>query len=115
MATNNYGVSESEFNLAKQQAARRMELRKEYIKQKTNPWKGEAGYVFDTSIQQFTSMKVTQLEHFRPNTRTSIFGVCAIVIPMLTYGYLIWNERNDREQKIRRGEVMYKDRLFKLQ
>lgn len=42
-----YGISEAELNLIKQQAARRLEMRKEFIKQKTNPWKhaAEAGYL----------------------------------------------------------------------
>lgn len=44
---NNYGISDAELNLIKQQAARRADLRKEFLKQRTNPWKhaSEAGYV----------------------------------------------------------------------
>ncbi|PZC86873.1 uncharacterized protein LOC135117074 [Helicoverpa armigera] len=115
--TNPYGVSEAEYNLIKQQAARRAALRNEFIKQKTNPFKhaSEAGYVFDPAIQKFLSMKVTQLEHFTANTRTSLFGVCAIVIPMFAYGYILWKHRTDREGQIRRGELRYRDRMFKLQ
>lgn len=42
-----YGISESEYNLIKMQAARRSEMRKEFLKQRTNPFKhaSEAGYV----------------------------------------------------------------------
>lgn len=45
--TNPYGVSDAEFNIIKQQAARRATLRQEFNKQKTNPFKhaNEAGYV----------------------------------------------------------------------
>ncbi|XP_075975469.1 NADH dehydrogenase (ubiquinone) B15 subunit [Anticarsia gemmatalis] len=113
---NPYGVSDAEFNLIKQQAAKRANLRKEFIKQKTNPFKhaSEAGYVFDPAIQKFLSMKVTQLEYFQANTRTSLFGVCAIFIPMFTYGYVLWKHRTTREEQIRKGELRYKDRLFKL-
>lgn len=48
---NPYGVSDAEFNIIKQQAARRAHLRKEFIKQKTNPFKHatEAGYVVSTN------------------------------------------------------------------
>ncbi|XP_013193660.1 NADH dehydrogenase [ubiquinone] 1 beta subcomplex subunit 4 [Amyelois transitella] len=115
--SNQYGLSEEEFNVIKQQAARRAAMRKEFLKQSTNPFKhaSEAGYVFDTSLQQFMSMKVTQFEHFKPNLKNSLFGICAIIIPMVSYGYLIWKDRNDREQKIRSGELLYKDRLFKFQ
>lgn len=44
---NNYGISDAELNLIKQQAARRVAMRQEFQKQKTNPWKnaGESGYV----------------------------------------------------------------------
>lgn len=42
-----YGISESELKIIKDQAARRAQMRAEFIKQKTNPWKhaSEAGYV----------------------------------------------------------------------
>ncbi|XP_053604680.1 NADH dehydrogenase [ubiquinone] 1 beta subcomplex subunit 4 [Plodia interpunctella] len=114
---NQYGLSDAEFNIIKQQAARRAAMRKEFLKQKTNPYKhaSEAGYVFDKSIQQFMSMKVTQYDHFKPNARNSLFGIGAIIIPMFVYGYFIWNDRDNREQKIRSGELRYRDRLFKFQ
>ncbi|XP_062531472.1 uncharacterized protein LOC101746156 [Bombyx mori] len=113
---NNYGLSDAELNLIKTQASRRAEMRREFLKQRTNPWKNasEAGYVFDTALQRFLSMKVTQFEYFTVNKRTSLFGFFVIVVPMFTFGTLIWNERTQREQKIRSGELRYKDRLFKL-
>ncbi|CAH0683333.1 unnamed protein product [Spodoptera exigua] len=115
--TNPFGVSAAEYNLIKQQAQRRSELRKEFLKQRTNPFKhaSEAGYVFDPAMQKFLSMKVTQLEHFQANTRTSLFGICTIVIPMFAYGYILWKHRTTREDQIRKGELRYKDRMFKLQ
>ncbi|CAH1636641.1 unnamed protein product [Spodoptera littoralis] len=115
--TNPFGVSQAEYNLIKQQAQRRAELRKEFLKQRTNPFKhaSEAGYVFDPAIQKFLSMKVTQLEHFQANTKTSLFGICTIVIPMFAYGYILWKHRTTREEQIRKGELRYKDRMFKLQ
>lgn len=60
-------------------------------------------------------MKTCQFDQFQPNRRNSLFGIGVIIIPMFVYGYLVWNERNTREQKIRSGELRYKDRLFKLQ
>ncbi|CAG4928943.1 uncharacterized protein LOC123696748 [Colias croceus] len=112
-----YGISEAEFNLIKKQAARRAELRREFLKQRTNPFKhaAEAGYVFDEGHQRFISMKVTQFEHFQPNRRNALFGIGAIVIPMFLYGYMMHKERSDREAKVRSGELRYRDRLFKLQ
>ncbi|CAG9787955.1 unnamed protein product [Diatraea saccharalis] len=114
--SNNYGISDADLNIVKQQAARRAAMRKEFFKQSTNPWKhaSEAGYVFDPAIQKFMSMKVTQFDHFKPNMRNSLFGICVIVVPMFAYGYLIWNDREKREHKIRTGELRYRDRDFKL-
>lgn len=42
-----YGISEGHFKLIQAQAARRADLRREFLKQRTNPWKNasEAGYV----------------------------------------------------------------------
>lgn len=44
---NNYGISEQQLNLIKVQTARRAEMRREFLKQRTNPFKhaSEAGYV----------------------------------------------------------------------
>ncbi|XP_045769895.1 uncharacterized protein LOC123870571 [Maniola jurtina] len=111
-----YGISDGDFKLIQKQAERRAEMRREFLKQRTNPWKhaAEAGYVFDPAHQKFISMKVTQFDRFQPNRRTSLFGFFTIIVPMVTYGYFIWHERNGREQKIRAGEVPYRDRLFKL-
>ncbi|XP_023936122.1 uncharacterized protein LOC112044485 [Bicyclus anynana] len=111
-----YGISDGQFKLIQKQAERRAEMRREFLKQRTNPWKhaDQAGYVFDTAHQRFISMKVTHFDRFEANRKTSLFGFFAIVVPMISYGYLVWNERNKREQKIRAGEVPYKDRIFKL-
>lgn len=53
--TNPYGVSDAEFNLIKQQAAKRATLRQEFLKQKTNPFKhaNEAGYVVSFKLRNF--------------------------------------------------------------
>lgn len=52
---NPYGVSDAEFNIIKLQAARRAGLRKEFMKQQTNPFKHatEAGYVVSVSLRNF--------------------------------------------------------------
>lgn len=45
--SNEYGLSQQELNIIKIQASRRAEMRKEFLKQRTNPFKhaAEAGYV----------------------------------------------------------------------
>ncbi|CAK1541907.1 unnamed protein product [Leptosia nina] len=111
-----YGISEAEYAIIKKQAAKRAEMRREFLKQRTNPFKhaAEAGFVFDEGHQRFISMKVTQFEYFKPNRRNALFGIGTIVIPMFVYGYLIHKERSTREAKVRSGEIRYRDRLFKL-
>lgn len=71
-------------------------------------------FQFDPALQRFMSMKVTQFEFFQANRRTSLVGICAIIIPMFSYGYILWKHRTDREAKIRNGELRYRDRMFKL-
>ncbi|KAL4704785.1 hypothetical protein ACJJTC_015032 [Scirpophaga incertulas] len=113
---NNYGLSATDLKIIKQQAERRAEMRKEFLKQRTNPWKhaSQAGYVFDTAHQRFVSMKVTQVEYFQPNMKNALFGIFTIVLPMFGYGYLMWKDRSTREQKIRSGELRYRERQFKF-
>lgn len=54
---NNYGLSDAELNLIKTQASRRAEMRREFLKQRTNPWKNasEAGYVVSVQLRNFFS------------------------------------------------------------
>lgn len=56
-----YGISESELNLVKQQAARRATLRKEFLMQRTNPFKhaSEAGYV----VCLLRNVVINRIEH----------------------------------------------------
>jgi len=48
---------------------------------------------FDSGIQRFMSMRATEYDHFRPTPKTSLYGLCAIVIPMLAFGYLVKRSR----------------------
>ncbi|GBP52092.1 NADH dehydrogenase 1 beta subcomplex subunit 4 [Eumeta japonica] len=112
-----HGISPVDCKIIQAQAARRAQMREEFLKQKTNPWKhaAESGFIFDSGIQRYMSMKETQLERFRPNLKNSLFGIGVIIIPMFGVGYIVWKHRNDREQQIRCGELRYRDRLFKFQ
>lgn len=63
--TNPYGVSDAEFNLIKQQAARRAALRKEFMKQKTNPFKhaSEAGYVVSIKLRNLFILRCLEFKY----------------------------------------------------
>jgi len=73
----------------------------------------KAGH-FDSGIQRFMSMRAEDYDHFRPNPKTSLYGLCVIVIPILVFGYLVKTSRNAQEHKYRTGQVAYKDRRFKF-
>ncbi|KAJ2950891.1 hypothetical protein O0L34_g5254 [Tuta absoluta] len=116
MSDNKCDYSPLECDIIKTQIARRAKYREEFLKKRTDPCahSKEAGYVFDENMQRFVSMKATQLDHFKPNKRTSFFGIFAIVLPMAVYGTLIYFQRSTREEQIRSGAIKYKDRLHKL-
>ncbi|VVC88056.1 unnamed protein product [Leptidea sinapis] len=111
-----YGISEAEYAVIQKQAARRAEMRREFLKQRTNPFKHstQSGYVFDEGLQRFMSMKATQYEFFKPSRSSAIFGITAVLVPMFVYGYAIYKERSTREHKYRTGEIRYRERTFKL-
>ncbi|KOB65261.1 NADH dehydrogenase, partial [Operophtera brumata] len=114
MYTDGYGFSDVECKIIMAQIERRAKLRKEFLRLRSDPCQhaSQAGYVFDPALQRFMSMKVSQLDFFRPNARTIRFGVFAVILPMLSYGLLIWNQRSQIERDIRCGKIKYRDRLF---
>uniref|UniRef100_R4V2S5 NADH dehydrogenase [ubiquinone] 1 beta subcomplex subunit 4 n=1 Tax=Coptotermes formosanus TaxID=36987 RepID=R4V2S5_COPFO len=117
MADKQYDVSAKEKRLVETYAKRRLALREEYIKQITNPHRhgaGEGGILFDSGIQRFMSMRATEYDHFRATPKTSLYGLCSIVLPMLAFGYLLKTSRDAQEHKYRTGQVAYKDRRFKF-
>ncbi|CAD0201947.1 unnamed protein product [Chrysodeixis includens] len=113
---NKYGFSDLECKIILDQIERRAKLRKEFLKQRTDPCKhaNEAGYVFDKAIQNWYSMKVTTLDHFPFNFRTIRFAVMSILIPMGSFGYLLWSTRTKKERERRCGRLKYGDRPWKL-
>jgi NADH dehydrogenase (ubiquinone) 1 beta subcomplex subunit 4 len=117
MADKQYDVPAKDKRLVQEYAKRRAVLREEYIKQITNPHRhgtGEGGTLFDSGIQRFMSMRATEYDHFRPTPKTSLYGLCVIVIPMVAFGYLVKRSRDAQEHKYRTGQVAYKDRRFKF-
>ncbi|CAB3254288.1 unnamed protein product [Arctia plantaginis] len=111
-----FGVSDLELKIICDQVERRKRYREEFLKARTDPClhSKEAGYVFDPAIQRFLSLKNTHLEYFTPTFANIRFGVCIIILPMLTYGYAIWTQRTKIEWDRRCGKTKYRDRLFKF-
>ncbi|CAO1410784.1 unnamed protein product [Diamesa serratosioi] len=93
------------------------DLRKEFIKQTTNPHRhaaGEGGALFDTGLARFQAMRVNNYEHFKPTFKSFRTGFLTVVAPILLYAWAIKSERDGREEKCRTGQVSYADRKFKF-
>ncbi|EAA00737.4 AGAP011829-PA, partial [Anopheles gambiae str. PEST] len=100
-----------------EKAARRAALRNEYWRTMTNPHnhlRGESGGVFDTGLARFQAMRVNHYEHFKPTGRSFKIGLFTVVIPIIVYAKMMKNERDQREQQYRTGQVAYADRRFKF-
>ncbi|XP_068230836.1 NADH dehydrogenase [ubiquinone] 1 beta subcomplex subunit 4 [Palaemon carinicauda] len=100
-----------------ERAARRAAIKKEFIKQVTNPHRhasGEGGALFDPAIQRYISMKVTLFDHFKPTMKTSLLGFGAVLFPIVGYGLLLKYQHDDFENKCRTGQIAYADRKNKF-
>lgn len=71
-----YGISEAQYKLIQQQASRRVELRREFLKQRTNPWKhaAEAGYVVSIELRNFLKQNIVL------NSYNSTKNVCFVLV-----------------------------------
>ncbi|XP_022908936.1 uncharacterized protein [Onthophagus taurus] len=117
MAEQHYNVTAEQRKILEEKAKRRLVLRNEFLKQSANPYRhalNEGGTVFDPAVQRFVSMKVTTYEHFKPNFKNSIMFLALAGIPFSIYSYFMYKSRTENEARYRRGEIAYKDRLFKF-
>ncbi|XP_069194742.1 NADH dehydrogenase [ubiquinone] 1 beta subcomplex subunit 4 [Procambarus clarkii] len=100
-----------------ERAAVRAAVKREYLKQVTNPHRhasGEGGYLFDPALQRFMSMKATQYDHFKPTPRASRAGFFLVFVPIATFCYMLKTSRDKFEHKCRTGQVSYASREFKF-
>ncbi|XP_066943450.1 NADH dehydrogenase [ubiquinone] 1 beta subcomplex subunit 4 [Macrobrachium rosenbergii] len=98
-------------------AARKAAIKKEFIKQITNPHRhasGEGGALFDPAVQRYMSMKVTLYDHFKPTVKTSLMGLGLIVLPIIGYGYMMKVQHDAFDHKCRTGQIPYAERKFKF-
>ncbi|CAG9765399.1 unnamed protein product [Ceutorhynchus assimilis] len=96
---------------------RRQQLREEFLKLKTDPFKhasGASGSVFDPAILRFQSIGVNYYDYFKPTGKMVLRGIGLIVVPMFGFAYLLKRSRGKIEASYRRGEVSYRDRNSKF-
>ncbi|GAB1605388.1 uncharacterized protein LOC115222292 [Argonauta hians] len=109
-----YDVSLKERKIMEERAAMREKLKNEWQKKVTDPHKGSGGYIFDPQMQRFYSMRVTGFDYFKVTFKSVMVGLNLVVVPIAVISYLLIKDRTGREEKIRNGEIMYKDRLNKF-
>ncbi|XP_064489327.1 NADH dehydrogenase [ubiquinone] 1 beta subcomplex subunit 4-like [Ornithodoros turicata] len=108
-------LSPEEKRLVQERAKLRSALKKEYIRQLTDPHKhGEGGVLFDPAVQRFQSARASYYEYFRPTPKGYFKWMFACVIPIVAYAYLLKKDRDAFERKCRTGEIKYQDRMFKF-
>lgn len=71
-------------------------------------------FQFDPAIQRFMAMRFTTFEHFKPNPKTSFYGLAIIGIPLTVFAYFLKKSRDEKEYEYRTGQVSYRDRKFKF-
>ncbi|KAK0091233.1 hypothetical protein PV326_003555 [Microctonus aethiopoides] len=88
---NTYDIDPVQREILEHRAARRQMLREEYLKQHLNPYRAMAnqgGALDDIAINRYTAMRATFKEFARPTDK--------------------------QENKIRTGQVSYRDRDYKF-
>ncbi|XP_050296023.1 NADH dehydrogenase [ubiquinone] 1 beta subcomplex subunit 4 [Anthonomus grandis grandis] len=113
MADKQLDVSPEARQIAEEKTQRKLVLRNEFLKLKSDPFRhaiGEGGAVFDSKFLRLQSMQVHYYDYFKPKGKNVLSGILMMVVPMFAYGYFIKSQRDDLEAKYRRGEVAYKDR-----
>ncbi|XP_065156240.1 uncharacterized protein [Atheta coriaria] len=112
-----YDLAAKDIERLKANAKRRLELRNEFLKQQSDPFRhasGEGGHVFDPAIQRFGAMRLSSFEHFKANAKNVRTGLFCVVIPLAATMYIFKTQRERDEEKYRTGQVAYKDRRFKF-
>ncbi|XP_059474296.1 uncharacterized protein LOC132195973 [Neocloeon triangulifer] len=111
-------ISPREMAILKDKMQRTAELKQHYLKQIHNPYRhasGEGGTVLDPAIARFQALRAGGYERFKPTWKNGLVSFAVVVLPMLSYGTTLYKRRNEREHKIRTGQISYEDRKFKFQ
>lgn len=71
-------------------------------------------FQFDPALQRFQAMRVSHFEHFKPTGKSFRIGFFLVVAPVIFFAMAFKTQRGNLEQKIRNGEISYRDRRFKF-
>jgi len=109
-----YDITAEERQAMQERAKMRAEMRMEYQKKLSSPYRGVGGYVFDPAIQRFLSMRANHFEQFKPSPKNAAFGFFTVVLPIIAFWWKLDKDKKDLEYKCRHGLVAYKDRDWKF-
>ncbi|XP_066156443.1 NADH dehydrogenase [ubiquinone] 1 beta subcomplex subunit 4 [Euwallacea fornicatus] len=110
----NFDVSPETQRITQEKLQRKLYLRNEFLKQKSDPFRhasGAGGTVFDSALLRYQSLSVNYSQFFRPNGKNIFQGIVYLIMPMVGCYYMIYNSRRKKEEAYRKGEVAYKDRI----
>ncbi|KAK0084110.1 hypothetical protein PV325_007600 [Microctonus aethiopoides] len=114
---NTYDIDPVQREILEHRAARRQMLREEYLKQHLNPYRAMAnqgGALDDIAINRYTAMRATFKEFARPTVKNSLWTLCFFVTPFVIAVVSAKYIRDKQENKIRTGQVSYRDRDYKF-
>lgn len=70
-------------------------------------------FQFDPAFQRFHSMKASHFEFFKPNAKSFTTAFFVVVAPIIVFALCFKKQRGDFEERLRAGEISYRDRKFK--
>lgn len=109
-----YDVSARQKKVIEEKAARRIELRNEYLRKYLNPYKPEGGMMFDEPIQRLISLRETRREFNKPTVVNWLAHIALVFVPLGLIMMAVKHERDSKERQLRTGQIAYKDRFMKF-
>jgi len=109
-----YDVAAEEVRKVAARRELRARMKDYYQKERGHPYKqGGGGYLFDPAVQRFMSARATKYDFFKPTGRGFFNYFASVWLPIFGFAYYLRWYRGRKEQKLRSGQVAYKDRDFK--
>ncbi|XP_043463036.1 uncharacterized protein LOC122499046 [Leptopilina heterotoma] len=109
-----YDVSARQKKIIEEKAARRIELRNEYLRKYLNPYKPDGGMMFDEPIQRLISLRETRREFNKPTVLNWLAHIGMVIVPFTLLVIAVKRERDAKERQYRTGQIAYKDRFMKF-
>ena len=107
-----FDVSPKQREVIEWRAARRKQLREEYLRQILHPKKQEI--VIDSAMQRFGIMRLTHEYQVKLTGKSFVIGFCGTLGFIALCMWTVAGVKNRQEHEYRSGLVSYADREFKF-